>query len=171
MYPLVLVHDLRPVLPWSVYALPVDIPGGSEPQFHERRFAVKWDDDNDERVLGAVLAAYYASPESIWTLYAVGERKGGLTVYTQEVTRERMAAWQAAIRSHCIQDSWTLEIVDTYEQIQREGGLRFLERVAEGGLIESRHFSTEHDPLDALIGLFELGPTGKRREWKWGALS
>jgi hypothetical protein len=164
-----LVHDLRPVLPWSVYALPIDIPGGSEPQFHERRFAVKWDEDNDERVLGAVLAAYYANPESIWTLYAIGERKGSLTVYTQEVTRERMAAWEAAIRSSCIQDIWTLDVVDTYDEIRRQGGLPTLRKLAAGE--PTRRFGVEHEPLNALVDLFELGPKGKRREWKWTSAS
>jgi hypothetical protein len=172
MYPLVLVHDLRPVLPWTVYALPVDIPGGSEPQFHERRFAVKWDEDNDERVLGAVLAAYYAEPESIWGLYAVSESKGRLSVFAQDMLRQpiAVAAWQRAIRSPCIRDSWdlALEFVDRYREI-RTGGARILEALTTGE--PTRSFTRDYDPLNALVELFDLGPTGPRREWKWVAPS
>lgn len=169
MYPLVLIHDLRPTLPWSIYALPIDIPGGSEPRVHERRFAVRWDEDNDERVLGAVLAAYYAEPESAWNLFAVAEAKGSLTVFTQELTAPRAAAWRLAAETPCIHDIWPVEFVDTYDEIRHVGGVRKLQALASGQ--PTRRFSQDHDPLNSLIELFQLGPTGRRREWKWSTAS
>lgn len=165
MYPLRLVQDLRPVQPWSIYALPVTIPGGSEPETHERRFAVKWDEDNDERVLGAVLAAFYADPESVWSLFAVGEHKGSLTVFGQEFSPLRLAAWEKASNTPCLLDHWPLEIVDTYDEIARIGGLNSMKLEAQGGIVG--HFNSEYDPLNALIELYELGPTGQRRAWVW----
>jgi hypothetical protein len=167
MYPLALVHDLRPTVPWSIYALPIDIPEGSEPRVHERRFAVKWDEDNDERVLGAVLAAYYADPESVWNLYAVAEAKGFLTVFTQELTAARESAWTRAAEAPCIQDSWELEVVDRYEEIRRVGGSLQAQAAGE----RTRKFSADHDPLDSLVELFQLGPTGHRRAWTWSTAS
>ena len=164
MYPLRLVHDLRPTLPWTIFSLPIDIPGGSDPQVHSRRFAVRWDEDNDERVLGAVLDAYYSNQESIWNLYAISERKASLTVFTQEVTAKRRETWRKAASSPSLHDVWDLEMEDTYGEIARLGDLRALERAQEGD--RRRYFSPAHDQLNALIDLFELGPTGARRPWE-----
>ncbi|MBW4053617.1 MAG: hypothetical protein HIU85_19575 [Proteobacteria bacterium] len=130
---------------------------------------MKWDEDNDERVLGAVLAAYYADPESVWTLYAVAEAKGFLTVFTQELTAARAAAWKRAAGAPCIQDSWELEFVDRYDEIRRVGGIRALQALAAGE--PTRISSADHDPLNSLVQLFQLGPTGHRREWKWSSAS
>lgn len=120
-------------------------------------------------MLGAVLAAYYADPESVWTLYAVAEAKGFLTVFTQELTAARVAAWKHAAEAPCIQDSWELEFVDVYDEIRRVGGIRTLQALAASE--STRSFSADHDPLNSLIELFGLGPTGHRREWKWSAAS
>jgi hypothetical protein len=165
MYPLRLVHDLRPILPWTVYELPVDIPGGAQPQPHARRFGVQWDEDNDERVLGAVLEAYFRHQESIWTLFAVAERKAALTVWTQELTAPRRDAWRAATNSLVIADVWDLEVVDAYDEVARVTGIGTLQLLKDGH--RTRHFPPAYDQLNALIDLFELGPTGTRRPWIW----
>lgn len=167
MYPLRLFHDLRPVLPWSIYELPIDIPGGSEPRVHARRFGVQWDEDNDERVLGAVLEAYYRHQESVWNLFAVSERKATLTVWTQELTTPRHDAWRAAASSPAITDVWELEILDTYTEVARVGGIKTLQHLKDGN--RKRHFPPDYDQLNALIDLFELGPTGIRRPWIWAS--
>lgn len=164
MYPIRLVHDLRPTLPWSIYELPIDVPGG-EPQVHARRFAVKWDEDNDERVFGAVLDAYFRNPESIWNLYAIGERKASLTVWTAELSSERRRVWTQAAESPAIMDAWTIDFVDTYDEVARVGGKRVLQEIARGD--HRRHFPPEHGELNALIDLFALGPTGPRRDFDW----
>jgi hypothetical protein len=59
MYPLRVIHDLRPILPWTIYSLPVSVEQGPKPAVHEQRFAVNWDEDNDERVLAAVLGVFF----------------------------------------------------------------------------------------------------------------
>lgn len=164
MYPLRLVHDLRPALPWSIFELPIDIPGG-EPHVHARRFAVRWDEDNDERVLGAVLDAYYRHPESIWTLFAVGERKAELIVWATQLSAERRASWEQAAQSTAIMDAWTVEFVDTYEEVVRAGRKRTQTLLAREE--RRRHFVPEYDDLNALIDLFQLGPTGSRLEFSW----
>ena len=165
MYPLRLVHDLRPVLPWSLYELPIDIPGGSQPQVHARRFGVEWDEDNDERVLGAVLEAYYRHQESIWNLFAISERKATLTVWTQELTDPRRDAWRAAASSPTIADTWDLEFVDTYAEVARVGGIKTIQLSKDE--YRMGDFHPAYDRLNALIDLFELGPTGQRRPWNW----
>jgi hypothetical protein len=162
MYPLRLVHDLRPALPWSIHELPINIPG-RQPEIHARRIAIKWDEDNDERIFGALLDAYYRDPESIWSLYAVGERKAELTVWAAELSPERQVCWQKAADSDAIMDSWTVEFVDPYAEVARVGGMKTLQQLSRGD--RRRHFTPEHDELNALIDLFKLGPTGPRREF------
>ena len=96
MYPLRAIHDLRPALPWTVYSLPIAIEHGTLPIVHERRFAIQWDEDNDERVLAAVLDVFFRRPETIWNLYAIGERKGSLTIWGTTFAPVDLAAWNAA---------------------------------------------------------------------------
>ena len=55
MYPLRVVHDLRPALPWAIYSLPFNIEDSSPPAVFEHRFAILWDEDNDERIVAAVM--------------------------------------------------------------------------------------------------------------------
>src|ERR1700722_4804350 len=106
MYPLRIVHDLRPTLPWTIYSLPISIEHGTPPAVQERRFAVQWDDDNDERILAAVLDVYFRRPEALRNLYAVGERKGGLNIWALTFPVTDQLAWQAASAGPAIQDSW-----------------------------------------------------------------
>jgi hypothetical protein len=163
MYPLRVVHDLRPVLPWTVYSLPVNIEQGSAPALHERRFAVRWDEDNDERILAAVLDVFFRRPEALWNLYAVGEHKGSLTIWTSTTPVADLAAWQAASRGPAIRDAWPVSAINVYAEIVRTGGFRQLQHLSDDQV--PRTFPPEHDELNWLIKLFQLGPTGPRRPW------
>jgi len=163
MYPLRVVCDLRPALPYTIYALPISIEQGSAPAVHERRFAIEWDEDNDERILAAVLDVYHRRPQALWNLYAAGESKGSLSVWASTFTNADQNAWIAASHGPAIQDSWPVEGVTAYAEIMRTGGRRTLDMMAEGEVV--RTFPPEHDQLNWLIKLFGLGPSGPRREW------
>jgi hypothetical protein len=163
MYPLRLVHDLRPALPWTIYSLPINIEQGSAPALHERRFAILWDEDDDERILAAVLDVFYRRPEALWNLYAVGERKGSLTIWAQTIPTADQNAWAAASTGPAIQDSWPIEGITTYAEIIRTGGRQTLQMMGEDGGV--RKFPPDHDQLNWLINLFHLGPSGPRRAW------
>jgi hypothetical protein len=163
MYPLRVVHDLRPALPWTIYSLPINIEQGSAPALHERRFAILWDEDNDERILAAVLDVFYRRPEALWNLYAVGERKGSLTIWALTISAADQNAWAAASTGPAIQDSWPIEGITTYAEIIRTAGRRTLGMMAADE--DVRNFPPEHDQLNWLIKLFDLGPSGPRRAW------
>jgi hypothetical protein len=163
MYPLRVVHDLRPALPWTIYSLPISIEHGSPPAVHERRFAVEWDDDNDERILAAVLDVYFRRPEAMWNVYAVGERKGGLNIWATAFPLNDQLAWQAASAGPAIQDSWAVNGIHAVAEVMRTGVLSTAETIANGEAI--RKFPLEHDQLNWLIKLFELGPSAPRRAW------
>ena len=161
MYPLRVVHDLRPALPWTIYSLPIAIERGSDPAVHERRFAVQWDEDNDERILAAILDVFFRHPEAFWNLYAVGERKGSLTIWAAAFPAAHQNAWAAASGGLAIQDSWPVTAVIT--EIVRTGGRQNMHLMDEDVVL--RKFPQEHDQLNWLINLFELGPTGPPRSW------
>jgi hypothetical protein len=163
MYPLRIIHDLRPALPWTIYSLPISIEHGSPPAVHEHRFAVQWDDDNDERILAAVLDVYFRRSEALWNLYAVGERKGGLNIWASTFPVADQLAWQAASAGPAIQDSWSVNGMHAFAEIMRTGGRRVAETMAEEEVV--RNFPPEHDQLNWLIKLFELGPSAPRRAW------
>ena len=163
MYPLRVIHDLRPELSWTIYSLPIYIEQGSSPAQHERRFAVRWDEDNDERILAAVLDVFFRRPEAIWNLYAVGERKGSLTIWGATFPVADQNAWAAASRGPAIIDEWPTTTINTYAEIVRTGGLQAL-RTMENDHVH-RTFTPEHDNLNWLIKLFDLGPSGPRRPW------
>lgn len=163
MYPLRVVHDLRPALPWTIYSLPINIEQGSAPALHARRFAVQWDEDNDERVIAAVLDVFFRRPEALWELYAVGESKGELTLWTSTTKPHDLNAWAQASQGPAIQDEWPVTPITVYAEIVRTGGLRSLKLEAEGAVL--RTFPPEHDQLNWLIELFNLGPTGPRIPW------
>jgi hypothetical protein len=63
----------------------------------------------------------------------VGESKAVLTVYGQELSPDRTAAWEVATRTPCIQDGWMLEVVDPYDEIRRQGGFTNAAETARGG--------------------------------------
>jgi hypothetical protein len=163
MYPMRVVHDLRPALPWTIYSLPIAIEHGALPVVHERRFAIQWDEDNDERILAAVLDVYFRRPEAIWNLYAVGERKGSLTIWGMTFAHADLAAWQAASDGPAIQDSWPVTTINTYAEIVRTGGRQTLQLIADDHVV--RTFPPDHDQLNWLIKLFVLGPSGPRIPW------
>ncbi len=158
MYPLRVIHDLRPALSWTIYALPIYIEQGSDPAQHQRRFGVRWDEDNDERVLAAVLDVYFRRPEAIWNLYAVGERKGSLTIWGQTFPAADQNAWAAASRGPAILDEWPITTINTYAEIVRTGG----HQAVPNDDYVHRTFTLEHDDLNWLIKLFALGPSGPR---------
>lgn len=162
MYPLRLVHDLRPALPWTVYSLPVAVQHGSPPAVQERRFAIQWDEDNDERIVAAVLDVFFRSPAAFWNLYAVGERKGNLTIWASKFPVADQVAWQSAIAGPAIQDSWAIVSISAHAEILRTGGFREIEKMAD---IVPRKFPREHDQLNWLINLFGLGPSGAQLPW------
>jgi hypothetical protein len=163
MYPMRVVHDLRPALPWTIYSLPISIEHGSAPAVHERRFAIQWDEDNDERILAVVLDVYFRHPQALWNLYAAGERKGGLSIWAATLSVADQNAWAAASEGPAIQDSWSVDGITAHTEIMRTGGRRSIEMMAGGEVV--RNFPPEHDQLNWLIKLFDLGPTGPRRPW------
>ncbi len=163
MYPLRIVHDLRPALPWTIYSLPISIEHGSPPAVHERRFAVQWDEDNDVRILAAVLDVYFRRPEALWNLYAVGERKGSLSIWAATFPVADQVAWQAASAGPAIQDSWSVEGISVYAEIMRTGERQNIQMADEDVVL--RKFAPVHDQLNWLINLFNLGPSGPRLPW------
>jgi hypothetical protein len=163
MYPLRIVHDLRPALPWTIYSLPIKIEQGSAAAVHERRFAVQWDEDDDERILAAVLDVFYRQPQALWNLYAVGERKGSVTIWAQTFPVADQAAWAAASTGPAIQDEWPVRSINAHAEIMRTGGRQNAQLMDEDSV--ARRFPPEHDQLNWLINLFGLGPSGPRRAW------
>jgi len=161
MYPLRVVHDLRPALPWTIYSLPISIEHGSEPVVHERRFAVQWDEDNDERILAAILDVYFRRPQALSNLFAVGERKGTLTVWAVNFPVADQNAWAAASKGPAIQDAWTVNGIHLVSEIMRTGGARVTPESLLGDEV-IRNFPRDHDQLNWLIKLFDLGPPGPR---------
>jgi hypothetical protein len=158
------VHDLRPALPWTIYSLPISIEHGSAPAVHERRFAIHWDEDNDERILAAVLDVYFRRPQAFCNLYAAGEQKGSLSIWAATFPVADQLAWQAASTNPAIQDEWPVEGINAYAEIMRTGGRRATREMMIGDEVV-RNFPPEHDQLNWLIKLFELGPSGRRRAW------
>ncbi len=156
MYPLRLVHELRPVLPWTIFSLPIYAEHGAAQTLHERRFAGHWDEDNDERIFAAVLDVFFRHPQTLWNLYAVGERKGQLTIWAAAFPITDQSAWAAASAGPAIQDSWPAKTINLYSEILRTGGRQMIETMTEGELL--RRFPPDHDQLNWLINLFELGP-------------
>jgi hypothetical protein len=160
MYPMRVVHDLRPALPWTIYSLPISIEHGSTPVVHEHRFAILWDEDNDERILAAVLDVYFRRPQALRNLYAAGEHKGNLSIWAATFPLADQSAWAAATKGPAIRDSWLVEPINTYEETMRTGGRQLTDED-----VGVRKFPPEHDQLNWLIKLFGLGPSGPRREW------
>jgi hypothetical protein len=161
-YPLRVVHDLRPALPWTIYALPFAIEHGPDPAALEHRFAILWDEDNDERILAAVLDVYYRHPQALENIYAAGEHKGSLSIWAATFPIADQSAWAAASRGPAIQDSWPVQI-NLYSETKRTGGLQNSQMMGEDEAV--RKFPSEHDQLNWLIKLFDLGPSAPRREW------
>jgi hypothetical protein len=160
-YPLRVVHDLRPVLPWTIYSLPVSIEQGSPPVVHEQRFAVQWDEDNDERVLAAVLDVFFRHPPAVESLYAVAESKGSLTIWASTFPTADQHAWAAASAGPAVLDHWPVRTITLHQETRITGGRRSM--LSEGEVV--RKFEPEHDQLNWLVKLFELGPTGPRLPW------
>jgi hypothetical protein len=107
-HPFTLVADMRPAIPWSVYAAPMD----SADKKAEHRFAVLWDTDNDERVLYVASALYYASPAAFRLVRVYAEHRGHVTALhlgdAEIVERELAAAISAA--APALKDKWTMEV-------------------------------------------------------------
>jgi hypothetical protein len=164
MYPMRVIHDLRPSLPWTIYSLPIDKGDALDPAAYEHRFAVKWDEDNDVRIHAAVLDVYYRSPETVSNLYAVGERKGSLTIWAQTIPTVDQNAWAAASNGPAIQDAWAVEGINAIAETRRTGGVhQNIQMMGED--VVARRFPPDHDQLNWLINLFDLGPSGQRRAW------
>jgi hypothetical protein len=162
MYPLRVVHDLRPALPWTIYSLPISIEHGSPPAVHERRFAVQWDEDNDERILAAVLDVFFRRPETLWNLYALGEKKGSLTIWAANLSVTDQGAWAAASAGPAIQDAWPVKPINAQIETSFSGGRRSILKDED---VVLRRFPSNHDQLNWLINLFDLGPSAPRRPW------
>jgi hypothetical protein len=162
MYPLRVVHDLRPALSWTIYSLPIAIERDPAPAVQERRFAIQWDEDNDERILAAVLDVYFRRPSALSNLYAAGERKGSVTIWAAEFALSDQHAWAAATKGPAISDSWSIESISAHTEITRTGGRQRTEQSED---VIARKFSSAHDELNWLIKLFDLGPSGPHRPW------
>jgi hypothetical protein len=164
MYPLRVVHDLRPTLQWTIYSLPFNIDDGSGPAVYEHRFAIQWDEDEDERILAAILDVYFRRPDALSNLYAAGERKGSLTIWASKFPLSDQSAWASASRGPAIQDNWLIETITAISETMLTGGRRqMIQTMGEDVLV--RKFSADHDQLNWLINLFDLGPSGPRRPW------
>jgi hypothetical protein len=164
MHPLRVIHDLRPALPWTIYALPFNIEDGAVPAVCEHRFAIKWDEDEDERIHAAVLYVYFRRPEALLNLYAVGERKGSLTIWAANFPIADQSAWASASQGPAIQDAWPVKTINAVAEIMRTGGRRqTIQTMGED--VVARKFPPDHDQLNWLINLFDLGPSGPRRTW------
>lgn len=163
MYPLRVIHDLRPALPWTIYSLPIASESGSTSAAQEARFAVLWDEDNDERILAAILDVFFRNPYALMNLYAVGERKGSLSIWAATFPVADQVAWQAASKGPAIQDPWPVEGIRGYAEIMRTGGRQNIHLHDDDVVL--RKFSPDHDQLNWLINLFNLGPTGPRLPW------
>jgi hypothetical protein len=164
MYPLRLVHDLRPSLPWTIYSLPFNIEGVSDPAVYEHRFAIQWDEDEDERIHAAVLDVYFRRPEALANLYAVGERKGSLTVWAANFPIADQSAWASASQGPAIHDAWPVRTINAIAEIKRTGGRRQIIQTMDDDVV-ARRFSPDHDQLNWLINLFDLGPCVPSRPW------
>jgi hypothetical protein len=160
-YPLRVIHDLRPVLSWTIYSVPIKIEEGTDSAVYEHRFAVQWDEDNDERIHAAVLDVFFRRPEALLNVYAVGERKGSLTIWAAVFPVADQNAWAAASRHPAIQDEWGVKPINLNKETLVTGGYRQL--VGEDATV--RKFPPDHDQLNWLINLFDLGPTGPRLPW------
>jgi hypothetical protein len=163
MYPLRVVHDLRPALSWTIYSLPVSIERGPKLAVHEQRFAINWDEDNDERILAAVLDVFFRRPQALRNLYAAGEGKGSLTIWAATTPVPDLAAWQAASAGPAIQDSWPVRTINVFNETERTGGRQTIPIGYED--LVFRTFPPEDDELNWLIKLFNLGPTGPHLPW------
>ena len=112
-HPFSLVVDLRPTIPWSIYSAPVSRYDDGRPVEH--RFAVRWDEDNDERVLKVALALYYRSPCEFRFIHAYAEQKAALTVYQlgfrKDVEREILGALDNFI---VVEDSWSVDVEENF---------------------------------------------------------
>lgn len=111
MYPFKLVAELRPYSPFSVYACPVQRRGQDETIEH--RFAVRWDEDNDERVLAAIQNFYFCDQERFRFCHAFGEHKGMFTVWQLGFHDEVHQAVVPVLGHPGLGgDQWSLEVVE-----------------------------------------------------------
>jgi hypothetical protein len=144
--------------------LPIVIEQGSDTAAIEQRFAIRWDEDEDERIQAAVLDVYFRLPEALRNLYAVGEHKGSLTLWAATVSIADQNAWALASKIPAIQDSWPVKGINAFEETTRTGGIRqAIQKMGDD--VVARTFPSEHDELNWLIKLFDLGPSGPRRPW------
>jgi len=113
MFPFRLIADLRPASPWSIYAAPA-YRKSDRPVEH--RFAIRWDEDHDERVLAAVQALYYQSTREFRFCHAFGEHKGMLTVWHLDFKDDVGTAVARALNglAGLLGDLWTVELVNNY---------------------------------------------------------
>lgn len=162
-YPLRVVHDLRPALPWTIYSLPIKIEHSLDNGVYEHRFAICWDEDNDERIHAAVLDVFFRRPETLLSLYAIGERKGSLTVWAAVFPLPDQTAWAEASRIPAILDDWPVSPITLNREIVRTGGFQNPDPMDWDKV--PRKFPPAHDQLNWLINLFNLGPTGPRLPW------
>lgn len=103
----------------------------------------------------------FRPPAAIGNVYAVGEHKGSLSIFAAVFPAADMAAWAAASRGPAIQDEWPVSPINLHKETQVTAGYRQL--VGEDATV--RKFPSDHDQLNWLINLYELGPTGPRLPW------
>lgn len=113
MFPFRLIADLRPASPWSIYAAPV-YRKSDRPVEH--RFAIRWDEDNDERVLAAVQALYYQSSREFRFCHGFGEHKGTLAVWHYDFKQDVGTAVDRALNglAGLLGDLWTFKLINNY---------------------------------------------------------
>ena len=162
--------DLRPTNLYTIHSVPVMPPTGTAPLEH--RFAVRWDADNDHRVLAAAAALYFAYPREFRSVHAFGEARGTLTLWQRALGDEVRAAMESALREAPLGDRWRVAVLDNFlpprlvpgadiEQMYRSLTDQYI------GLKPEARPEIDSD-LAALHQLFDLGSFGKpARVWNW----
>jgi hypothetical protein len=113
----VIVADLRPARPVIVLMTPFYIPvPGKDDAARDHRVAVWFDEDEDERGIDVLTAILYRSPLTFSKIAAVYERKGHVTVWTQETTHvDRTVIETAATDSTVLRgDRWSAEVREIF---------------------------------------------------------
>lgn len=162
--------DLRPVNPYTIHSVPVLPPTGTTPLEH--RFAVRWDADNDDRVLTAAAALYFAHPREFRFVHAFGEASGTLTLWQRAFCDEVREAMESVLKEAPLGDRWRVAVLDNLLPPRLFPGVD-IEQIT--GPMRANFFGLKPearpgiDPdLAALHQLFDLGSFGRpARLWNW----
>jgi hypothetical protein len=111
-HPFRVVADLRPGSNWAVYSALAELPSGKALRGYN--FAIRWDEDNDPRIFGALAALYYRKPHIFTQCVGFSEHEGELTVWLPHLGHDgsyREALHDAVDGLPVAGDCWTLQCV------------------------------------------------------------